>query len=112
MRTPTSVAGVRGTSFGVSVSENRDVRYEVLEGKIRVHGRIALDAEGPRDEAAREVLAGVERRLAERAVAVEANEVCEVKERDARALAEKIETQRWPRCRPKGNSPKMCALPT
>lgn len=92
VRTPTSVAGVRGTSFGVSVSENRDVRYEVLEGRISVHGRIAPDERGPRDEAAREVLVGVERRLSERAVAVEANEVCEVKERDARALAEKIET--------------------
>ncbi|HSV97700.1 MAG TPA: PQQ-binding-like beta-propeller repeat protein [Spirochaetota bacterium] len=91
VRTPTSVAGVRGTSFGVSVSENRDVRFEVLEGKISVRGRVVLDGAVPMDEAARGVLEGVERRLAERAVAVEANEVCEVKERDARALAKKIE---------------------
>ncbi len=91
VRTPTSVAGVRGTSFGVSVSENRDVRFEVLEGTISVRGRVVIDGAGPTDETARGVLEGVERRLAERAVAVEANEVCEVKERDARALAKKIE---------------------
>ncbi len=91
VRTPTSVAGVRGTSFGVSVAANRDVRYEVLDGRISVRGRLVSDAAGPQDEARRALLEGVEQRLAERAVAVEANEVCEVKERDARVLAKKVE---------------------
>ncbi len=91
IRTPTSVAGVRGTSFGVSVLGRGDVRYEVLEGKISVRGRVALDPAKALDEDARGAIEEIERRLAERAVAVEANEVCEVRERDVRALADKVE---------------------
>lgn len=91
VRTPTSVAGVRGTSFGVSVSGRGDVRYEVLEGRISVRGRVALDPAKALDEDARGAIEEIERRLAERAVAVEADEVCEVRERDVRALANKVE---------------------
>lgn len=91
LRTPTSVAGVRGTSFGVSVSGRGDVRYEVLEGKISVRGRVVLDPAKVQDEDVRRAIEEIERRLAARAVAVEANEVCEVRERDVHALANKVE---------------------
>lgn len=91
VRTPTSVAGVRGTSFGVSVSTRRDVRYEVLEGRINVRGRVLLDPTETPDEETRLALDEMEHGLAERAVAVEANEVCEVRASEVRALADKME---------------------
>ncbi len=77
VRTPTSVAGVRGTTFGVSVGRNSDVRYEVLEGKIRVKSRVDTVASTP---AGREV----EKRLEEAAVVVESGGICTV---DAAAAA-------------------------
>ena len=39
VRTPVSVAVVRGTSFGVRVDPGQNARYEVLKGKIAVGGR-------------------------------------------------------------------------
>ncbi len=77
VRTPTSVAGVRGTTFGVSVGRNSDVRYEVLEGKIRVKSRVDT---GASPALGREV----EHLIEEAAVVVEAGGICTV---DAAAAA-------------------------
>ncbi len=77
VRTPTSVAGVRGTTFGVSVGRNRDVRYEVLEGKISVKSRVDT---GASPAVSREI----EQRIEEAAVVVESGGICTV---DAAAAA-------------------------
>ncbi len=40
VKTNTSVAAVRGTVFGVKVSENGVVKYEVFEGKVKVRNSV------------------------------------------------------------------------
>jgi outer membrane protein assembly factor BamB len=54
LRTPTSEASVKGTAFGVSVSDAGVVRYEVYEGTVRV--RRALPADSGVGQAASEYL--------------------------------------------------------
>ncbi len=44
VRTPFSVAVIRGTSFGVRVDPGLNARYEVLSGRIAVGGRIETEA--------------------------------------------------------------------
>lgn len=77
VRTPTSVAGVRGTSFGVEVREDRSVRYEVLEGKIRVRNHVDVSdtAAGPDSG---DLQGRVDRILEQESVTVSSNQVCTV----------------------------------
>jgi outer membrane protein assembly factor BamB len=55
LRTPSTEASVKGTAFGVSVSPDGAVRYEVYEGTVRV--RRALPPDGGVGQASSEYLA-------------------------------------------------------
>ncbi len=74
--TPTSVAGVRGTTFGVSVREDGGARYEVLEGRISVRSRVNLAAVGA--SAGEDVVRRIDAALDESAVTVGPGDVCTV----------------------------------
>jgi len=74
--TPTSVAGVRGTTFGVSVREDGGARYEVLEGRISVRSRVTLAAIGA--AAGEDVVRRIDAALDESAVTVGPGDVCTV----------------------------------
>ncbi|HON79116.1 MAG TPA: FecR family protein, partial [Spirochaetota bacterium] len=76
VRTPTSVAGVRGTSFGVEVLEDRSVRYEVLEGKVRV--RPHADVSEVSTESSSAVQQQVDHVLEQESVTVSSNQVCRI----------------------------------
>jgi outer membrane protein assembly factor BamB len=91
VRTPTSVAGVRGTSFGVEVRDDRSVRYEVLEGKIRVrtHVDVSDTAAGPDN---RNLQDQVDRILAQGSVTVSSNQVCTVGADAGERLVREINT--------------------
>ncbi len=78
VKTPTSVAGVRGTSFGVAVAEDKSTRFEVAEGKISVRPRLKLREELAGRGDVRELLNRLEERLEESSAVVGPREICEV----------------------------------
>ncbi len=81
IKTPTSVAGVRGTRFGVLVRDDRSVRYEVIEGKISVRNRLQLDPQLLENKDVRNFARKLDESLEEKAVVVGEDQVCEVKSR-------------------------------
>jgi outer membrane protein assembly factor BamB len=91
VRTPTSVAQVRGTSFGVQVDDRANSRFEVQSGKIRVRPRVA-PAGLAVNPAATEVLERMERDDAPiPGVVVEAGQACAVSHEDHEKILERIE---------------------
>jgi outer membrane protein assembly factor BamB len=78
VKTPTSVAGVRGTSFGVAVAEDKSTRFEVAEGKISVRPRLKLREELAERGDVLELLNRLEGRLEESSAVVGPREICEV----------------------------------
>ncbi|MGV7930357.1 MAG: PQQ-binding-like beta-propeller repeat protein [Spirochaetota bacterium] len=87
IKTPTAVAGVRGTMFMVEASAAKDTRVEVVDGRVQVSKRIAalenIESESVREsEAIRQIEAHVEESSVtvteNRAVKVEAKEVAKV----------------------------------
>lgn len=92
VRTPTSVAGVRGTSFGVEVKDDRSVRYEVLEGKIKVRSRVDVSEKGI-GNAQGDIQGRVDRILEQGAVTVTSNQVCTIDRDAVEKLAREIRTE-------------------
>lgn len=72
VRTSTSVAAVRGTVFGVKVSENGTVKYEVFEGKVKVRNSVP---ENLKDE---EVAEKLDEFFEKNSVIIGQNESCRI----------------------------------
>ncbi len=51
IQTPTSVAGVRGTTFSVAVDSKKNVTVKVLEGRVRLAPRTGLDQKSRQTQA-------------------------------------------------------------
>ena len=86
IKTPTAVAGVRGTQFVVEASKTRDTRISVLEGKVKVGRRIKaleqIESSPVKDEA---VIKQLEQKVEENSVTVSRNSSAEV---DAKTVDE------------------------
>ncbi|MFW5770199.1 MAG: PQQ-binding-like beta-propeller repeat protein [Spirochaetota bacterium] len=86
VKTPTAVAGVRGTRFVVEASKTRDTRVSVLEGKVKVNRRIKaleeIESSSVKDEA---VIKQFEQKVEENSVTVSRNSSAEV---DAKTVDE------------------------
>lgn len=78
IKTPTSVAGIRGTRFGIMVTEDKSVRYEVSQGKISVKNRLVFNAQTMKHSGSGEIISRAEKYIDENAVTVGENEVCEI----------------------------------
>lgn len=85
IKTPTAVAGVRGTMFMVETSPSKDTRVEVVDGNVRVSKRIAA-LENIENETVREseLIRKLEVQVEESAVTVTENRAVKV---DAREVA-------------------------
>ncbi len=79
VKTPTAVAGVRGTQFVVESFETRNTRVSVLEGKVKVSERIKaleeIESSSVRDD---EVIKQLEQKVEENSVTVSRNTSAEV----------------------------------
>lgn len=79
VKTPTAVAGVRGTQFVVEASEARNTRVSVLEGKVKVSKRIKaleeIESSSVKDDA---VIRQIEQKVEENSVTVGENTSAEV----------------------------------
>ena len=86
VKTPTAVAGVRGTQFVVEASKIRDTRVSVLEGKVKVAKRIKaleeIESSTVKDDA---VIKQIEQKVEENSVTVAENSSAEV---DAKTVDE------------------------
>ncbi len=79
VRTPTAVAGVRGTKFMVIADPSRDTRVSVIEGSVRVSKRIqALETAADTGKGA-EVIQQVQQKVEQEAVVVTEDKSCLVK---------------------------------
>ncbi|GEM_PF-1813090 len=76
IRTPISVAVVRGTSFGVSVDKDLNSRYEVADGKIRIANRLSIDKERIRRAEQEDFLNSLESMVEMNSITVEENSIC------------------------------------
>ena len=91
VRTPGSVALVRGTSFGVQVDDRANSRFEVFSGKIRVRARIAFPGTAA-DPAAKAAAERIERDDASiPGAVVEAGQACAVSHDDHEKILKRIE---------------------
>ncbi|TAL38698.1 MAG: hypothetical protein EPN93_04300 [Spirochaetes bacterium] len=90
VKTPTSVAGIRGTSFGVSVDRD-SVRYEVLDGKIAVVNRPPERLEVPSAAVKSKSADSLRTYLEQSAVVVGQNEICVLDNKDHERLTERIQ---------------------
>ncbi len=90
VKTPTAVAGVRGTMFMVETSTAKDTRVEVVDGKVQVSKRLTA-LENIENETVREseVIKKLEAQVEESAVTVTENRAVKV---DAREVA-RVNTQ-------------------
>lgn len=78
IRTPISVAVVRGTSFGVSVDKDLNTRFEVTDGKIRITNRLSVDEERIRRAEQEEFLKSIKSMVEMNSITVEENSICTV----------------------------------
>ena len=92
IKTPTSVAGVRGTSFGVAVADDLSVRYEVLEGKIVVKNRIAVSPDIRADDATKLTVSRIEKAIKEKERIVGPGNVCHIDAGQHRRLQESVDS--------------------
>jgi outer membrane protein assembly factor BamB len=91
IKTPTSVAGVRGTSFGIMVREET-VRFEVLEGKIAVSNRPPEKLESASTASGKKTVESVRTYLEQNAVVVGQNEICVLDNHEHERLSAAVET--------------------
>ncbi len=83
VRTPTAVAGVRGTRFSVETSPEKDTRISVLAGKVTLSKRIpAMETADKEVIQSSKVLQKIDQRLKEETVEVTPNQSVEVKAKD------------------------------
>ncbi len=93
VKTPTAVAGVRGTMFTVETTEARDTRVAVLDGKVEVGKRImALEEAEQLSGKDAEIIQQLEQHVEESAVTVTENKAVEVKSKAVDEVNRKVET--------------------
>ena len=92
VKTPTAVAGVRGTMFVVEAKQTRDTRVSVIDGKVSVTKRIVALENIERSQVKEsEAIQQVERHLEENAVIVTENKACNVEARAVEEVNRKVE---------------------
>lgn len=92
VKTPTAVAGVRGTMFVVEAKQTRDTRVSVIDGKVSVTKRIVVLENIERSQVKEsEAIQQIERHLEENAVIVTENKACNVEARAVEEVNRKVE---------------------
>ncbi len=92
VKTPTAVAGVRGTMFMVESNAAMDTRVEVVDGKVQVSKRIAaienIDSDAVRDS---EAVKKIEAHIEESSVTVTENKAVKVEAREVAKVNTQVE---------------------
>jgi len=92
VRTPTAVAGVRGTRFSVESTPGKDTKIGVLHGKVTLRKRIpSLERTDRELIASSKYLSNLDKKLKEETVIVQANESVQVTAKDVDKVNRQVE---------------------
>ncbi len=80
--TPTSIAVVRGTSFGIHVDKNHNVRYEVNRGKIKIKNRLIIAEDIDQKIYAKKLIEQLNEAIERNAITLEKNSYCVIESKD------------------------------
>ena len=82
VRTPTSVAVVQGTSFGIYVDTHHNVRYEVNRGRVKIKNRLTLAEDMFRRAETRDLRDQLNAAIEKHAIILEQNTYCLIRSKD------------------------------
>ena len=92
VKTPTAVAGVRGTKFMVTADTAKDTQIAVIEGSVRVSKRIrVLETAQEKEGHSAEVAKQIQEQLEQESVVVTENKSCEIKSQEVEKVNAKVE---------------------
>lgn len=82
VRTPTSVAVVQGTSFGIYVDTDYNVRYEVNRGRVKIKNRLTIAEDMFQGAEAHHLREQLNEAIEKNAIILEQNTYCLVRSKD------------------------------
>ncbi|HPB82102.1 MAG TPA: PQQ-binding-like beta-propeller repeat protein [Spirochaetota bacterium] len=92
VKTPTAVAGVRGTKFMVTADKAKDTQISVIEGSVRVSKRIrALETAQETDGHSAQVAKQIQEQIEQESVVITENKSCQINSQEVEKVNAKVE---------------------
>ncbi|HQO03187.1 MAG TPA: PQQ-binding-like beta-propeller repeat protein [Spirochaetota bacterium] len=92
VKTPTAVAGVRGTKFMVTADKAKDTQISVIEGSVRVSKRIrALETAQETEGHSAQVAKQIQEQIEQESVVITENKSCQINSQEVEKVNAKVE---------------------